>query len=1110
MPSNGHRFLFVSCWVLLWGTLIVEPRAGFASDSLADRGEAERIFETRVRPVLADRCLNCHGPSQQKSGLRLDSREAVLKGGDLGPAIVPGDPDQSLLINAVAHTDDFLKMPPGPETLPDEVIHDLTDWVRAGAPWPQASPSADSNPSPTTHWAFQPLRKPDPPAEQSADDADNPIDAFLRARLDPLGLTFSPEADRRTLIRRLSFDLTGLPPSPEEIQEFLSDVAPEAYARLVDRLLDSPRYGERWGRHWLDVARYADTKGYVFDQERRYPFAYTYRDYVIRAFNEDKPYNQFIHEQLAADLLPERGDPSDLAALGFLTVGRRFLNKQEDIIDDRIDVTTRGLLGLTVACARCHDHKYDPIPAEDYYSLYGVFASSEEPEELPLLTNHAGDASEAYLAERHKRAAEVRAYLEAKRVEYGDDLMARLAEYLAAAVELDLNAGHPEFDATARKADLRPRLLRRVIMGWASWTGSATSVDDPFLGPWHALAMPADPSEFAKKVSELASSWEAELASGPADSTRVLVLRAVIGDKPPESRVELARRYGTLLSRIVREPENPEIATIREQLAITEGPISLPEDDRELVRFFERDERNKLRELERKLAELDATHPEAPPRAMVMVDKERPYDPYIFLRGNPGRRGAEVPRRFLQILAGPDRQPFQKGSGRLELAQAITSPENPLTARVLVNRIWMHHFGRPLVNTPSDFGFRSDPPTHPELLDWLAATFIEDGWSIKRLHRRIVLSQAYRQQSLDRPECLAVDPENALVWKQNRRRLELEPLRDAMLAAAGQLDLTMGGRSVDVTDAPFSTRRTVYGFIDRQNLPGLFRTFDLASPDTSNPLRYETTVPQQALFLMNSPFVAEQARHVARRLENGTSDSAADRVRALYTCLLGREAEAEEIALGIEFVASRGDGPPEIEPVWRYGYGRFDPESARVSSFAPFPHWVNGSWQFGDKVPHPEFGHLHLKAEGGHVGQDEDHAVILRWVAPCDGVITIEGPLRHPNKEGDGVRGRIVAGAGGLLGEWTAHNGEVTLRVDRHEVTAGDWIDFVVDGRSGPAFDSFRWAPVIRDIEQPPAEGIASSWSARDNFQGPQSPRLAPWEQLAHVLLLTNEFVFID
>jgi len=711
------------------------------------------FFESKVRPVLAERCFRCHGPEKQKNGLRLDSRETMLRGGESGPVIVPGQPEKSLVMQAIQQMGE-LKMPPD-EKLPAEEIANLGAWIKAGAPWPGSVVAKEPVPETwKTHWAFQSVKKPTPPLVQHQDRVQTPIDAFILVELERHGLKLSTPADKRTLLRRASFDLIGLPPTSEEIEAFEADAAPDAFAREIDRLLASPHYGERWGRYWLDVARYADTKGYVFQEERRYAYAYTYRDYVIQAFNDDVPYNQFILEQLAADRLFAEAkaagkdpDAKSLAAMGFLTLGRRFLNNQHDIIDDRIDVTSRGLLGLTVGCARCHDHKYDPIPTKDYYSLYGVFASSAEPKELPLV------------------AAPV-----------------QTPEYLAFAKEL--------------------------------------------------------------KIREQA-----------------------VADYQVKNKAEL---------------------------------------DANNRKF-----KDELRALQKKAEAWTASSPAAPPRAMVLEDLPKPREPRVFLRGNPGSPGPAVPRQFLGVLAGDHRQPFQNGSGRLELAQAIAAPDNPLTARVLVNRVWLHHFGNGLVRTPSDFGLRSEPPSHPALVDYLAARFMEDGWSLKKLHKQIMLSSVYQQGSQPSADAAKLDPENRLWSHMNRRRLDFEALRDALLFVAGQLDTKIGGPAVEMFEAKPSKRRTVYGFIDRQNLPGMLRTFDFASPDASNPQRYETTVPQQALFLMNNAFVLDLARGLLKRPELAGVDDVQVRVRKLYRLVYGRGPTAGEITLAERFLAGAAgeDGP---------------------------------------------------------------------------------------------------------------------------------------------------------------------------------------------------------
>lgn len=1059
----------------------------------AEPPASQDAFEKWVRPLLAESCWSCHGPDKQFGGLRLDSREAMLTGGDSGPALEPSKPDESLIIEMVSLADGEPMMPPKHPLTPEQVAT-LTAWVKAGALWPAgATPAAPTGQKSAEHWAFQPVRNPEPPSVRDSSWARNPIDLFILSKLEAAGLGPSAPTDRKALIRRLTYDLTGLPPTEAEISAFVSDPSREADARLIDRLLASPRYGERWGRHWLDVARYADTKGYVFQEERRYPYSYTYRDWVIQAFNDDLPFDQFILQQLAADKLDPTRDGGDLAAMGFLTVGRRFLNKQEDIIDDRIDVTTRGFLGLTVACARCHDHKYDPIPIDDYYSLYGVFASSEEPGDLPLVPG--GQGSEPYRKERERRQSELDGFLSKQTNTLSGELRGRVAEYLLVAFDLGFDARNPKLEELCKLADLRPELVRSIATRWKPAVQEAQKNPASLLHAWSRLsALPADRFREEAVAMVQAPTW------GMGDP----LAEAMLNPSAPTSLREAAERLGAFLQKAAAS-EAPELAPVRAWLDLDGGPLAVRRDD--VSRLLQRDERNTLRDLERKVAELDATHDGAPPRAMVMVDREQLYNPYVFQRGNPGRRGANVPRQFLKVLSSNDRKPFENGSGRLELARAIASPTNPMTARVLVNRLWMHHFGEGLVRTPSDFGLRSDPPSHPELLDWLASEFIRQGWSIKSMHRLILLSSTYQQTSTIRSEGTAKDPENMLLWRQNPRRLEFEPLRDSLLAASGRLDETMGGRAVSIADPPFATRRSVYAFIDRQNLDAIFRTFDLASPDASSPKRFETTVPQQALFMMNHPFVAEQARYLAARPEITSAPDDAARITWLYRRLYGRAAEASEIDHGRQFLASAaGTSDEHPSGIWIQGWGRWQPGASAVE-FQPFPHWTGTAWQFGAALPDPSRRFLHLTSRGGHVGTGEQGAAVRRWVSPVDGVITIAGTLSHKGTGGDGVRGRIVAARGGLLGEWTAARSEAPTPVARYEVKRGETIDFLTDCRTEDSFDSFDWAPLVRVIE-PVAH--AASFASNTGFEGPPPPRLTPWEQYAQVLLLTNEFAFVD
>ncbi len=776
---------------------------------------------------------------------------------------------------------------------------------------------AEDRPS-ASHWAFQPVRKPPVPAVKDQNWTAGEIDRFILAKLEANGITPAPAADRRTLIRRATFDLIGLPPTPEEIDNFVHDISPDAFEHVVDRLLDSPRYGERWGRFWLDVARYADTKGYIFTEERRFPYSHTYRDWVIRAFNEDLPYDQFLIQQIAADGLanPEQGDDKrPLAAMGFLTLGRRFLGNVHDIIDDRIDVVTRGTMALTVTCARCHDHKYDPIPTADYYSLYGVFASCSE-KQLAIAA-----ATPEFEADLHDREKELNEFLETTLAETRHRLRTKAGEYLLAAESI---RDHP--DIMDFMFVENPGEINRFVLGrWRNFLERSSKTHHAVLAPWHAFAALPE-AEFAAKAGEVAKRFAANVDE--QNRINPLVARAFDGS-PPATLGDVGHAYGKLLAdaeaewqKLIADAKNrnePPPAKLidaaqeelRQVLYADRAPTALTE--KEADDSFEKPAADKLRQFRKKVQEV-RTSPNAPPNAMALVDNAAPNNPYVFLRGNPGNHGPAVPRQFLGVLAGADRQPFKSGSGRLELARAIASKDNPLTARAIVNRVWLHHFGAGLVRTPSDFGLRSEPPTHPELLDYLAASFVESGWSIKKLHRQIMLSSVYEQATdapnpqHGKPGPRSLDPENRLLWRQNRQRLDFEAMRDSLLVVAGEVDLTEGGPSVDLSKTPFSRRRTVYGFVERQNLPGMLRTFDFASPDTHCPQRFATTVPQQALFLMNSPFVVEQAQRLAKRPDVQSQNDPTLRVQRLYRGVLGRQASDEELQLALRFVETANTG----------------------------------------------------------------------------------------------------------------------------------------------------------------------------------------------------------
>ena len=730
------------------------------------------------------------------------------------------------------------------------------------------------------HWAFQPVTRPSVPAVSGAAWPSGALDHFVLAKLRENGMQPARRAGRRTLIRRVTLDLTGLPPTPGEVDAFVAADSPGAYRRLVERVLASPRFGERWGRHWLDVARYADTKGYLAgNQARLFTHSYTYRDYVIDAFNADLPYDRFIIEQVAADKLELGDDKQPLAAMGFLTLGRRFLNNPHDIIDDRIDVVTRGMMGLTVSCARCHDHKYDPIPMADYYSLYGVFASSHEPGDKPFISD-AIDPIErvAFDEERKRREDKLNNYKREQYARVREQVKEQTGDYVWAAHRAaKVPAG--KVDELARKAKLDPELTRR----WMRHLAKRRESGDPVFAAWFALTK-LDAGSFGEQA-------KAVLGGEPLANAHPAV-RAALAEAG--SLEAAAKSLGQLLYKA--KSDQPKL---REAVHSDDSPAKLSDGD--VNRVMDVEGRQGIRSRKRKFDELEGEHPGAPNRAMVLLDNASPHNPRIFRRGNPGMKGDAVPRRFIAALSHGERKPFVEGSGRLEMAEAIADPGNPLTARVMANRVWQRLFGSGLVITPSDFGVRAEPPSHPKLLDFLAADFVDNGWSLKVLIRGIVTSSTYQQGETVHPKYAERDPGNRLLWQMNRKRLDFEAMRDSVLSVSGNLTLKQGGRSVHIANKPDARCRTVYGFVDRQNLPNLFRTFDFAGPDTTCPQRFTTTVPQQALYLLNSPFIEAQAKRLGAR-SGVTSADDEERIRVIYRLAYQREPSAEELALAKGFV----------------------------------------------------------------------------------------------------------------------------------------------------------------------------------------------------------------
>ena len=736
----------------------------------AKDAEGEAFFEKRIRPLLVERCYECHGGPKVKAHLQLTSRTAILKGGDSGPAAVPGKPDQSLLIQVVRYQD-TPQMPPKGK-LKEEDIAALVQWVQRGLPWPERKLEATAaagrgfqiTDEQRRFWSFQPVQDPPPPAFKDSSWPRAAIDRFILAALEPKGLAPAAPADKRTLIRRATFDLTGLPPTPEEIEAFLRDESPDAFARVVDRLLNSPHYGERWARHWLDVVRYTDS----FDarittgpgQEMDISEAWRYRDWVVAAFNRDLPYDRFVIDQVAGDLLPapqSDGINADgITATGFLAIGNwggGDADKEKlltDIADDQVDVVSRTFLGLTLACARCHDHKFDPLSTADYYGMAGIFFSTHILPNVGPKTNgppmlRIPLASKTELAKRNQQ-------------------LARIAE-----TEKKFKAARDPLGAALLRGQLE--VLKRSL--------------------------------------------------------------------PPVTVVHGAQEGGV--------PGSPHAGA---------------------------------------------------------------HDVRVHIRGSYARLGELVPRHVPTILAGERQKAITQGSGRLELARWLASPDNPLTARVMVNRIWQHHFGEGLVRTPSNFGKLGERPTHPELLDYLARRFIESGWSVKAVHRAIMLTAVYQQSS---SADSWLDPDNYLLARMSRRRLEAEAIRDSLLAVSGRLDPRLGGPATREFASP---RRTLYQMTVRSDRAGFGPLFDAADPTALVDRRTQSTVAPQALFLLNHPFVLDQASALAQRIQGEGSQSDAGRIRRAYGFLYGRPPTRAEVAVGEEFLADSMTKGKRPETAW--------------------------------------------------------------------------------------------------------------------------------------------------------------------------------------------------
>jgi hypothetical protein len=967
---------------------------------------AVEFFERSVRPILASRCQGCHGPAKQKGGLRLDSRQRILLGGATGPAVVPGNPFESLLVDAINYGETY-QMPPKSKLPPDE-INTLTEWVKRGAPWgvemsePRRAGTADQGhpllaqlsvaefQERSRFWCFQPLKRSEPAQTDTrcAGWARNPIDRFILARLEPQGLAPAPQAERRTLIRRLSYDLTGLPPAPGDVEAFLADRAPDAYERLVDRLLASPHYGERWARHWLDLVRYAETAGHEFDYD--IPGAHRYRDYVIRAFNLDIAYNQLVVEHLAGDLLasprrhPALGFNESILGTGFFFLGEGThspVDVREDQmrrVDNQIDVIGKTFLGLTLACARCHDHKFDPIRSADYYALAGFLCSSRHQQAFI----DAPDGKAADLRRLASLKQHLVGELRAAAPVVPEPLRERITQVVGPptthaatrrvpgavsppagtsppVVFLDFNSdsydgwfvtGGAFGDRPSRPGDVRiefqPRgaqivsvrpclahsglgsdrlsgVLRsptfviqsRYVHYRAAGRGGRLSVvvdgyekiRDPIYG---GLTRRVDHGDELRVITQDLEMWRGhaaylEIADG-----------AIVDFGGATSQVDDGRGYIAVAE--IRFSDTPPPANPPAGTACSTARLSLVEVVSAL-RTSGSDRADRIQSLCDEMCQIDAGMRQST-LALAVADGTGVHE-HIHVRGSHKNLGEIVPRRFLEVLGGGGPSPAEAGSGRLELAHAVVNAQtNPLLARVLVNRLWKHHFGAGIVPTPDDFGAMGLRPTHPELLDWLATELIARGWSIKAMHRLMVTSSTYRMTSVPQGDADRRDPANTLLHRMNVRRLDAEAIRDALLSVSGRLTTAMYGSSVPVHLTGFMEgrgrpaqsgpldgdgRRSIYLAVRRNFLDPFFLAFDAPVPFSTMGRRNVSNVPAQALTLLNDPLVGAQARLWALHALAAPAQSASQRIDDLFSTAFGRKPSAKEARACLSFLASQ-------------------------------------------------------------------------------------------------------------------------------------------------------------------------------------------------------------
>jgi len=902
-----------------------------------------RFFETKVRPLLAEHCFRCHSDraKELKAEMQLDSRAGMLRGGERGPALAPGNPSKSLIIKAVGYEDPDLKMPPK-RKLEAEQIAALTRWVKMGAPWPGGGkatvPKTPSDPKQITeadraYWAYRPLRPPRVPSVKQVDWVTNPIDAFILAKLDAGGLKPNPPATRHELIRRGTYDLIGLPPTPKQVRDFVDDPSPDAYEKLINRLLSSPHYGEKWGRHWLDLVRFAETNGYERDSPK--PFAWRYRDYVINSFNKDKPYDRFVIEQIAGDELDEVTRET-LIATGYQRLGiwndepaDRKLEKY-DVLDGILSTTAQVMLGMTIGCARCHDHKRDPILQEDYYRMLAFFENVTDVSRDPTRTLRTPEESKTHEAATREKDGKVKRALE--RFKKAQEELERFEAR---------NRGTPEPDDIGLPPDSREKgLIWSYTFSKPSdnWIQSNFEDADWKKGPG-GFGRPETPGTAVRTIWDSDQIWlrrrftlrrlpEHFFLNIHHDEHVEVYLNGTQILKRPDY---LVRYVAIELEAKVRKDFRPGINLIAVHCRNTGGGQYVD------VGFVSSQEAARIKQqnnleaaYDRRRVELDRARRIVVPDygfRILAVDERGRAPTHIFQRGNPHLVGRQVQPGFPRVLGAPPpkipKHPENASSDRRRtLAEWIAGGENnPLTARVMVNRLWQFHFGRGIVPTPSDFGKFGLSPTHPRLLDWLAVELMERGWRLKAMHKLIMMSSAYRMSSKDNSAAMAKDPGNDRFWRFNMRRLTAEEIRDSILAVNGTLNLKMGGPSIYTLipdevkhtasepnkawgSSPLAerTRRSIYIFVKRSLIEPVLGSFDLADTDSSTAVRFATTVPTQALTMLNSAFISRQAKRFAWRLQEEAGEETVARVRLALWLVLQRPPEPVQVEEGLALI----------------------------------------------------------------------------------------------------------------------------------------------------------------------------------------------------------------